>query len=152
MEQFDIQGPMIGFRVSFKAKDCTDALNGLYRKDGLAGSQEAKHFGQILQITPVLAATCDRLCGEPGTTTRLFVEYVDLVYKMSRVRAKSAAFTAVGVDDVRSSIHDFVRNAETLYRDHQASEMAFPKLHTLLHAPTTRWREEGLRTTGICPV
>ena len=133
LEMFDRQSPTIDFKVSHRSGSSTQILNGLYTKYGMAAMLEANDYARILQVMPFLAATCDRMCDEPGTTTKLFVQYVELVYEMLRVKENVVAFTAGAIDDLRRSITEFMEAATTLYRDHTAKGMDFPKMHALMH-------------------
>ena len=132
-ELYDRQSPTIDFKVSHRIPSKTEPLNGLFTQDGLASMLEAKHYVQILQVMPFLAATCDRLCGEPGTTTRLFVQYVELVYTMLRLKDEVVAYSAGEVDDIQRMIRRFIKHARRLYGEHTRRGMAIPKMHALLH-------------------
>lgn len=134
LELFDRQSPMIDFRVSHKSSEKTGKLNGLFMKDGLAAMLEARDYAQILQVMPFLGATCDRLCDELGTTTRMFVDYISLVYKMMRVREIAASSTAADIRNLKLRICQFTEDAHKLYKGYQKSDMALPKMHALLHA------------------
>ena len=133
MELFDRQSPWIGFKVCFTSAKKTVPLNGLFTDNGLASMLEAKDYARVLQVMPFLGATVDRLCGEGGTTTRLFVQYVELVYRLMRVRTSSASFTGDEIKYLRDEVHHFMEHAHDLYADHQKSEMGTPKMHTMMH-------------------
>ena len=133
LELFDRHSPMIEFRVGMKSGDVTEKLNGLFTKYGMASCLEARDFARVLQVLPFLGATCDRLCGEPGTTTRMFVSYVALVYKMTRVREEVASFSDADILDLRISIQRFFEEVSKLYKKYSKSGLAFPKMHALLH-------------------
>ena len=133
LELMDRQSPWIDFKVCFTSQKKTTALNGLFQDKGLASMLEARDYSRVLQVMPFLGATVDRMCGEKGTTTRICVQYVELVYKMTRVRARAATFTSEELRDLRADVKRFMEQARDLYGDHQSSEMGTPKMHTLMH-------------------
>ena len=105
---------------------------------------EARNYVQIMQVMPFLAAICDRLCGEGATTTKLFVQYLDMVYAMTRVQESNTSFSCADLDTLEDCIRKFRHSALSLYgdKDVQKSEMAFPKFHALAHV-VTDIREAG---------
>ena len=133
LELFDRQSPMIEFRVSHKSNESTEALNGLFRKKGLASMLEARHYAQVLQVMPFLGATCDRLCSEEGTTTGMCVDYVEMVYKMTRVKKETRSFSKADIAELRATVNKFTDDVQKLYQGFQKSDMALPKMHALLH-------------------
>ena len=133
MELMDRQSPTIDFKVCFKSNKRTVPLNGLFQKDGLASMLEANDYARVLQIMPFLAATCDRLCGEPGTTTRLFVDYVELVYCLTRDKQHSVAFSDKDLRKLKVTIRKFMLSSQELFAGHSKSELALPKMHALMH-------------------
>ena len=133
MELMDRQSPTIDFKVCFTSNKKTKDLNGLFTDKGLASMLEANDYARVLQVMPFLGATCDRMCGEPGTVTKLFVEYVQLVYTLTRDKVPSIAFSDNDLREVRRRIRKFMGNAHELFGDHQTSDMALPKMHTLMH-------------------
>ena len=133
LELMDRQSPWIDFKVCFTSQKKTTPLNGLFQDKGLASMLEARDYSRVLQVMPFLGATVDRMCGEKGTTTRLFVQYVELVYKLTRVTARAATFTSEELRDPRHDVKRFMKQAHDLYAAHQSSEMGTPKMHTLMH-------------------
>ena len=133
LELMDRQSPWIDFKVCFTSQKKTKALNGLFQEKGLASMLEARDYSRVLQVMPFLGATVDRMCGEKGTTTRLCVEYVELVYKLTRVRARAATFTSDELRDLRVDVKHFMEHACKLYADHHNSDLGTPKMHTLMH-------------------
>ena len=134
MELMDRQNPTIDFKVCFKSNKSTVPLNGLFKKDGLASMLEANDYARVLQIMPFLGATCDRMCAEPGTVTRLFVDYVELVYCLTRDKQHSVAFSKEDLRKLKATIHKFMVSAQELFGSHSKSELALPKMHALMHA------------------
>ena len=134
MELMDRQSPTIDFKVSFRSQKKNTTLNGLFQDTGLASMLEANDYARVLQVMPFLAATCDRMCGEPGTITRLFVEYVEIVFVLNREKQPSVAFSSKVVSKLRRRICRFVLSCRDLFAKHQKSELAIPKVHALFHA------------------
>ena len=133
LQLYERHSPVVDFRISHRSMKKTKDLNGLFKEDGVASMLEARDYVRILQIMPFLGATCDRLCGEPGTTTRLFTQYVELVCMMTAMNSLTASFSVDTLDTLRRSITSFMEAAAELYEDFQASEMGTPKMHALLH-------------------
>ena len=133
LQLYERHSPVLDFRISHRSQKTTKDLNGLFKKDGVASMLEARDYSRILQMMPFLGATCDRLCGEPGTTARLFTEYVELVMMMTSLRSLTAVFSMPDLDKLQSGIVSFMEAARELYGDFQASEMGTPKFHALVH-------------------
>ena len=133
MELMDRQSPFIDFKICFKSNKRNVPLNGLFQDKGLASMLEANDYKRVLQIMPFLGATCDRMCGEPGTITKMFVEYVELVFVLTRNKVPSIAFSDKDLRDIKRRIRKFMRNAHELFGKHQKSDMALPKMHALMH-------------------
>ena len=134
MDLMDRQSPLIDFKVSFRSKKRTVTLNGLFQEDGLASMLEANDYARVLQVMPFLAATCDRMCGERGTTTRLFVEYVELAYFLTRDKQHCVAVSDRDLRELRRRVRKFMISAHKHFAEYQKSDMAFPKMHALVHA------------------
>lgn len=133
MELMDRQSPFIDFKICFKSNQRTVPLNGLFQDKGIASMLEANDFKRILQVMPFLGATCDRMCGEPGTIAKMYVEYVELVFVLTRNKVASIAFSDKELRDIRRRIRKFMGNVHELFGEHQKSDMALPKMHALMH-------------------
>ena len=133
LQLYERHSPVVDFRIAHRSAKKTTDLNGLFKKDGVASMLEARDYSRILQMMPFLGATCDRLCGEPGTTARLFTQYVELIFMMTALDSLTASFSVPDLDKLQRSIVSFMHAATELYGDFQASDMGTPKFHTLVH-------------------